>query len=489
MAAHITEVVDAGIVDEKTTLLADGTKKTVITKEQIIYKEVEGSQCSIDFFVLVAGAMQILFLLGFIFLTNYDTHPNMGSRTENGNGIDNGNYVIGLNSHFVFFVFVVMWVIIGQGYLMTFLMRGGLSAVGFTFIIVVLATQTHIFAEGLCKMAYEKKFKYIALDIRVFTDAMWAASSCLITFGALLGKAGMNCLAPLCFLQTIFYAINRQLIMHDIAFQDAGGTVVIHMFGCYFALAASFILGVPPKEQIEKFEKASRHSDVFSLLGTLFLWILWPAFNAMKTPMNSEMQERTILNTIVCMTTGCLWTYVMTKALNRRRKFSPKDVQHATLAAGVMLGISATYMIKPEGAAAIGMIAATISVFGYNIVHQKIAPGVHDTCGVHNLHGLPAVAGAIANIVLCWMCNKKDYSPLDYTFSFPKGDDQWWVQLCGTVITFVYALATGALSMTIAMSMLQDTHGSKFKDLEYWDIETYDELADEVQYLENRATQ
>ena len=37
--------------------------------------------------------------------------------------------------------------LVGFGYLMTFLMYGGLSAVGFTFLITMLAVQMDIFAE------------------------------------------------------------------------------------------------------------------------------------------------------------------------------------------------------------------------------------------------------------------------------------------------------------------------------------------------------
>ena len=39
--------------------------------------------------------------------------------------------------------------LVGFGYLMTFLMYGGLSAVGFTFLITMLAVQMDIFAEVL----------------------------------------------------------------------------------------------------------------------------------------------------------------------------------------------------------------------------------------------------------------------------------------------------------------------------------------------------
>ena len=50
----------------------------------------------------------------------------------------------------------------------------------------------------------------------------------------------------------------------------------------------------------------------------------------------------------------------------------------------------------------IGLIAGTISVIGYTIIQprlQKVTGGV-DTCGVHNLHGMPGIFGGLIAMVL-----------------------------------------------------------------------------------------
>ena len=70
----------------------------------------------------------------------------------------------------------------------------------------------------------------------------------------------------------------------------------------YFGLAASVALGMPSLEQTELHESSNRSSDVFSLIGTIFLWIFWPTFNGAGAPMNSQMQQRIILNTIFALT-------------------------------------------------------------------------------------------------------------------------------------------------------------------------------------------
>ena len=50
----------------------------------------------------------------------------------------------------------------------------------------------------------------------------------------------------------------------------------------------------------------------------------------------------------------------------------------------------------------IGIMAGAISVIGYTIIQprlQKLTGGV-DTCGVHNLHGMPGVFGGLVAMAL-----------------------------------------------------------------------------------------
>jgi len=103
------------------------------------------------------------------------------------------------------------------------------------------------------------------------------------------------------------------------------------------------------------------------------------------------MQQRAVLNTIIALTFCTSWTFVLTRSFHKR-KFGAVEIQNATLAGGVMVGVTCNYS---PGAALIGIIAATISVVGYNVVQPSINDTfLHDTCGINNLHGLPSIAGA-----------------------------------------------------------------------------------------------
>ena len=72
-------------------------------------------------------------------------------------------------------------------------------------------------------------------------------------------------------------------------------------------------------------------------------------------------------------------------------------VQNATLAGGVAVGSAANLHIAPAGALAVGVIAGTLSVVGYSFIGPSLEKGMglRDTCGVHNLHGMPGVMGGL----------------------------------------------------------------------------------------------
>lgn len=88
--------------------------------------------------------------------------------------------------------------------------------------------------------------------------------------------------------------------MLDLQIADAGGSIVVHAFGAYFGLAVSLMLR-PRSDQnaAGKSEGASYNSDIFAMVGTLFLWIFWPSFNSAL--LDGIEQERAIVNTYLSL--------------------------------------------------------------------------------------------------------------------------------------------------------------------------------------------
>lgn len=79
-----------------------------------------------------------------------------------------------------------------------------------------------------------------------------------------------------------------------------GGSITVHAFGAYFGLAVSLVLR-PSSDQNDtgKLEGPSYTSDIFAMVGTLFLWVFWPSFNSAL--LDGAEQERAILNTYLAL--------------------------------------------------------------------------------------------------------------------------------------------------------------------------------------------
>lgn len=74
-----------------------------------------------------------------------------------------------------------------------------------------------------------------------------------------------------------------------------------------------------------------------------------------------------------------------------------EDILNATLAGGVAIGAPAGILYHPAGALVIGCVAGIISTLGFHFLSAKLEEclGLYDTCGVHNLHGIPGMLGGL----------------------------------------------------------------------------------------------
>ena len=192
--------------------------------------------------------------------------------------------------------------------------------------------------------------------------------------------------------------INRNYIcVEEFGVEDAGGTILIHMFGAYFGLAATKMLG-KPKDAVGA-EGTNATSDVLSLVGTVFLWLYWPSFNGGGFTADPVDCGRATANTIIGLLASCTATFVTSGLVCGR--LNPVDIQNATLAGGVAVGAVARMDIGCGWASVTGAAGGVISTLGYNVVQPFLQSkiGLHDSCGVHNLHGMPALFGGLISIV------------------------------------------------------------------------------------------
>jgi len=130
-----------------------------------------------------------------------------------------------------------------------------------------------------------------------------------------------------------------------------------------------------------------------------------------------------------------------------------EDVMNASISGGVMIGSSADLVAQPWIAILIGFCSGIISTLCFNKVwfwlNEKF--GIHDTCGVNNLHGIPGIIGGIIGAIACSLATKNVYGS-DYNKLFVEANNgrsashQAWYQIACLGSTIAIALLSGLLT-------------------------------------------
>ncbi|XP_021382923.2 ammonium transporter Rh type A [Lonchura striata] len=289
---------------------------------------------------------------------------------------------------------VHVMIFVGFGFLMTFLKKYGFSSVGFNMLIAAFGLQWGILVQGFWHMERGK----ISVNIKSMINADFSTATALISFGALLGKTSPIQMLILTLLEITMFACNEHLVTQVFKATDVGASMTIHAFGAYFGLAAAFVLYRPGLTNKHENDESTYHSDMFAMIGTLFLWLFWPSFNSAI----ADAQVTAIINTYYSLAACTVVTFALSSLVDKRGKFSMVLIQNATLAGGVAVGTCADLEIHPFSAMFIGVIAGMVSVLGFQFLTPVMASKlkIQDTCGVHNLHGLPGILGGIAGIIV-----------------------------------------------------------------------------------------
>lgn len=94
------------------------------------------------------------------------------------------------SSEYMVFRDIMVMLLLGFGFLMTFLAKYGLGAVGFTMLLTAIAVQLNVFMELFCRFIYgikEDTAFPLPLKVPTFIDGEFAAATLMITFGAIIG--------------------------------------------------------------------------------------------------------------------------------------------------------------------------------------------------------------------------------------------------------------------------------------------------------------
>ena len=289
-------------------------------------------------------------------------------------------------------IHILAMLLVGFGFLMVFLRGHEFTSLTATFLAVSIAVPVYLLVKSFLPGEFE------VMNISGFLFAEFAAASLLICMGAVLGRLKMEQYFVLAILFTLAYIFNEWLLLESGLFEgflDTGGAAARPALGADFGLGV--VATTAKKFQDKPGPKADKISNEFCLLGSMILWLFWPSFtSAVVAP---ELGYLTVLNTVLALCGSTLATYVFSKLI--RGKIEVEDIANAALAGGVCIG-STCSTANPGFAMVIGICAGTLSTLGFAIIAPKVCKLIRgtDTCGVHNLHGMPGLLGGLFGIAI-----------------------------------------------------------------------------------------
>eukprot|EP00494_Astrolonche_serrata_P031739 UN32008 len=376
-----------------------------------------------------------------------------------------------VSKYYAMYQDVHVMIFIGFGFLMTFLRKHNFNSLGMNFLIGVFSILIGIMFFTIVDHWFEGEKVHVHLDIPTLIRGDFAAGAVLITFGAVLGRVTPTQILWMLFFELIFYVCNEYIGVHKFEAVDMGGSMFVHTFGAYFGLAFSWMLGVPKSNEKEE-EKSVYHSDMFAMIGTIFLWMFWPSFNGALAGENFNQQERVVINTVLALCCSCSSAYLWSHIYEGR--FEMVHIQNASLAGGVAIGSSSDLVVGPFSAILVGLIAGFVSTFGYVKITPRLNRWVYDVCGVHNLHGMPGIMGGIAGAISAATATKDQYGEnieeIFHARSHRTASEQGAFQAAALGCTLLFAIGGGLISGFIVLRIDDTSKENKFSDIDEWNV-------------------
>ncbi|NWV45769.1 RHBGB protein, partial [Daphoenositta chrysoptera] len=343
-------------------------------------------------------------------------------------------------------------VLLSFGLLLAFLGRCGPGSAAISILIVAFAIQWAVLVQGFFNFLLNGKI-YVGAQSMVSADSCTAAV--LISTGAVLGRVNPVQMLLLALLEVTVCSLNEYLLLSLMGVSDSGRSLTVHTFGAYFGLMVSRVLYQPQKDKRKREERQDTglQADVFAVLGTIYLWIFWPSFTSATTvPDNAE--NWAVLNTYFSLVASIIATFILSPVLYEESTPRMVQIQDATLAGMAVMGMAGEMLVTPFGALIAGFLAGLITPLGFRFFTPALQSGlkIQDTCGVHNIHGLPGILGALMGTLLTLLATADTFGDrLELVFPLmAQGSrtvtDQAFIQLSALPVTLLLAALGGCIT-------------------------------------------
>jgi len=319
-----------------------------------------------------------------------------------------------------FFKDVHLMVFIGFGLLYTALKDHQWSSIGIVLFIGTISFEISFIWNILWDNAfkYSRDFKIPEnntywerkdLNFDTLTKVDYFTGSVLISLGALIGKLTICHYVVISLYETFFSSLNFYLCFKLMGGIDNGGSLYIHTFGAVFGVIVSITVFCTRKE----YNKISnnRHltsdytSNIFSFIGTLFLWLFFPSFNtsfiqSLSSEQNKNLLRfRGVINTYLSMIGSVVSVFVVSPIVSNG-KIKMEHLLNSSFVGGVIIGGCCTVCSSGWAAILIGFIGGCLSVIGLWFFKKKLKElKLEDTFGILYTFGIPGFLGGFLNSI------------------------------------------------------------------------------------------
>ncbi|XP_031450825.1 blood group Rh(CE) polypeptide isoform X2 [Phasianus colchicus] len=346
--------------------------------------------------------------------------------------------------------------IIGFGFFLTFLKRYSFSSMGLNLLIILLGFQCSILMENVSLFLTGGM---LGGSLHSITQAAMNVVAVVISIGAVLGKINPMQSIVMTVVEIVVFCMSKLINMYILKASYLVSMMHVHLFGAYFGLAVSSRFSEPPP-RAEK-NASTPKSDLLSMLGTLFLWVFWPSFNSAL----AEEKDKVIFNTCLALAVSAVTAFALSGLITKDGKFRMTHIHSAALAGGITIGYAADSIEYPWIAMILGLLASVISILGSLCLQSCLHPTlkIHDSSGVHFTFGLPAVFGALAQVIF-WV--------MEIQTELPSIGSRVVLNIGASCFTISVALITGLITgLILNLKLLKPIPVSKyFEDQMYWEF-------------------
>ncbi|NXS62595.1 RHBGB protein, partial [Brachypteracias leptosomus] len=340
--------------------------------------------------------------------------------------------------------------LLGFGLLVAFLSRYGPGSVATSILLVAFSIQWGVLIQGFL---YSFPNGKIQVGAQSMVRADFCTAAVLISTGAALGRVNPLQRLLLALLGVTLFSLNEYVLLSLMGVSDSGGSLTVHTFGAYFGLMVSRILHQPHVDKREEQQDMGHQPNIFAVVGTISLWIFWPSFTS-ATTVGDTGEPWAALNTYFSLAASTLATFILSPVLYEESTLRMVQLQDAALAGVAVMGMAGEMLVTPFGALSAGFLAGLIPPLGFRFLTPFLRSRlkIQDTCGVHNVHGLPGILGSLLGTLLVALATADAYGArLELVFPLvAQGSrtiaDQALCHLSALPITLLLATLGGSLT-------------------------------------------